>query len=290
MNDFEELRLNTGVGEEHVNRYRIYFKAKGGSTAQQFAETLRTNFPTYFNPGNVATVRKGKRGVNTLQFTIHLNLNFPPFHDDWVAIEWTSRKTNEQYRAGFAVQTLRRKFDDETDDFIEELAEGSTLPTVFVAPEASAASVYAAGQLARSINKSHFLAGRRSWMFCDAAHDPDLREGPGASPPKKSPSDGQLFFLETAAVEKESAVWFQPLDAIPPLAWLMMGHNLRDTIDLIWSTLISNFVRMYGFQPADAPPDPPRVSQRWQKKGHVYYTTQHWERQSVISLHPFLGS
>jgi hypothetical protein len=109
MGDFTVLHINNGVGDIHLNRYRIAFRPPpgipAGIRAQTLASDLIDNFPTYFK-SEFATVEFGDRsheGKPTLHFhgyakVCGIDLAAP--HDDWVVRHWVNRNV------GFTAQTL----------------------------------------------------------------------------------------------------------------------------------------------------------------------------------------
>lgn len=150
MSDFATLPIGSeGVGDYHVNRFRIYFRPRWAvavatgtprkdtvvtlrrdGDAAKYASQITEDFTDFFNgkgPGyykqNVAVVqrvpdRPSDEGP-TLQFTV--DATGPDVHSDWVAIIQTDKN-------GFGVQTLRRTYYDASDGFVRGGASLACVP------------------------------------------------------------------------------------------------------------------------------------------------------------------
>src|SRR5262249_17452142 len=94
MGDFSELLIYDGVGDIHLNRFRIAFEPPSGTTAAALGKAAATlaadlidNFPTYLE-SEYATVRFGERdheGKPTLHFHGYakvLGIDQAAVHDD----------------------------------------------------------------------------------------------------------------------------------------------------------------------------------------------------------------
>jgi hypothetical protein len=336
MKTFIEQRLSTGVGVEHINRFRIYFHAKQGMTVKSLAADLQNNFAKYFSTNNKAMVRMATKyphgKFKTMQFRLHTPV-MPEVHEDWVAIEWESKDHQNQLgrvdAAGFAVQTLKRDFPD--PEGLDDLAMEWTAATLAggglyappVAKPVVLVSIPLAVSLVSGINRCHFLAGRRSWMICDAHDDPDHSSSELTQRPRK----GELFFLESAAIERFSSHWFAaPMDEIPVVSWyastLFAGADIPTTVRRLWTQMLKNFVAMKGLRWAEPPPGSRPSYDTWNHQGggvyawmqslapapkspyqNYVYALVHVEspdqaalrernareRQSVRKIHPFIG-
>ncbi len=293
MGDFEERPLSTGVGEEHVNRFRVYFAGRGRVNARDFVGEFMKNFPAYFSIGNLADTDWGSRNYGsypTLKFTLHSKV--PEFHDDWVAIKY---RRDEASVAGFAVQTLKRNFEDESDDraaaFSNDMGNFALVasPALAIVNPALGYGAVVGGVVAKTrdlavhVNQYHFLAGRRSWMFCDAASDPDNIGKP--------PAPNTVFFLETAAIEKLSAIWFEPPEQVALLSKAFLsGFDMRETVKRMWCRMLLNYVQFNGLKLLDAPEaSPPVRFVGWERYTGIYWNIRHGERLGAMRLHPYLG-
>jgi hypothetical protein len=214
MADFVELKVWGGVGDWHLNRYRIAFECPAGITKETLAADLIDRFPTYLE-SDFATVEKGGRqfeGKDTLKFTGAMKIgpvdaNFG-VHHDWVVLAWTDRSI------GFTGQTLKRNF--------LELGDALT------GAGGSAVGRQAGAKFAINENKMHFLAGRRSWRIDTLAAfhvDPKEYNSP--------PDSGNLLILETAAVERLSDRVYMAADTVA---------GLEQRIPPIWISNLENFV------------------------------------------------
>jgi len=236
MADFEELKVWGGVGDWHLNRYRIAFDYPAGITKEVLAADLIDRFPTYLG-SDFATTEKSSRkfdGKDTLKFTGamkvlwgYVNANFG-VHHDWVYIAWADRKI------GFTAQTLKRNF-TELGDVLTGFGggvAGSAVGTAAVpVPGVGSAAGGAVGiGVGVKENSKHFLAGRRSWRIDTLAAfrvDPKEYNSP--------PDSDNLLILETSAVERFSDRVYMAGDTVA---------GLEQRIPPIWISNLENFVNM----------------------------------------------
>jgi hypothetical protein len=206
LGDFTELPVQTGVGEYHINRFRVAFAPPPSCSGAALASDLIDNFPSYLK-SPFATVEFGSRkhqGKDTLRFHGYarlLGFDVGFIHFDWVAREWVNRAI------GFTAQTLKREFFEAGEDLgigVPSMAGG------LVGEIAGAAGVH--------YNRMHFLAGRRSWRVGDGVLF-------GVS--------GNVLVLETVAVERFSATPFMVADAV---------IGLESKLPDVWAAMLCNFV------------------------------------------------
>jgi len=210
MGDFTALTIDTGVGDIHLNRFRVAFQPSAGTTAATLASDFIDNFPTYLRSefAIVQFDRHTHEGKPTLHFHGYaklLGIDLAAPHTDWVVREWVDRNV------GFTAQTLKREFADVREDFPVDPFGGML---ALVGP--------VVGAVVTHYNRMHFLAGRRSWR---------IGEGTvfGLS--------GDVIVLETVAVERFSA------EAYNVGNWVI---GLESKIPDIWITLLNNFVNKKG--------------------------------------------
>ncbi len=204
MADFVELPVQGGWGPYHFNRYRIVFDPPPAASKESLAADLINRFPFHFD-SDFATVQTQSRtfgGKPTLKFHGYdkvCGLDIAQPHHDWVV------KDPVDIRSGFTARTLRREFIDLPDD-----AEAGLPAVILGGPIAAAEAI--------SVNRTHFLAGRRCWRLDTAAAF-------GLA--------GDQLVLETTAVERFSRPEYVIADAI-----LGMEKLVPD----IWCSLLWNFV------------------------------------------------
>jgi hypothetical protein len=243
--DFTELPIANGLGAFHVNQFRIHFSIPGfrGDTSRKIPELVSEfvrDFPRFFN-GDEKNLKKNKAAVawstkrfsnkSTLRFVLDMEiesigLNVPDLHSDWVYALW------QDANKGFAAQTLKRNFFEAAD-----LAVAALPPPL--------------GGILGQYNTYHFLAGRRSWVFGTVGPGlPGLKPGgmqvgrmEGGRFVPQSGTPDTVFFLESSAVERSSALLFQLMEKDRGLM-----INMREAIVTIWSTLLSNYVQAKGFR------------------------------------------
>ena len=245
MADFEELPLQAGVGVVHVNRFRVVVRAPADSGAyQRIAASLFNNFPTYLDNISTASVTHSPKlfnGEQTLKFRGVARIRpfrvlppalpvpipvprslrdwmMPDLHTDYVGLAQRNGQN------GFTVQTLRRGFVE--DDDVKIVAPIAVLCAVGGVAGAALAAVLV--PLALSINRMHFLAGRRAWRFDTA---------------RAFGYDNDDWVMETAAIERFSN-------------WAVVGSQLavgdfQTLVKDIWVTFLRQFLTAHGLEAVD---------------------------------------
>ncbi len=268
MTMFTPLPSTTeGIGPYRMNRYRIYFRPLNSEQrrsghihnqspeqiARDLAHEFKGNFPRFFNP-NLATVSSREEqwnGRNTLRFVLTAQLFgvdhpvadylAPDCHADWVGI-------HHAHERGFTVQTLRRNFFTGLDAYLATVttggatAAGAGAGSLFggVGAGPGAAMGFGGGLIASGvgmyINRSHFLAGRRSWIFASkqewGRHGVDDYDA--------IPDDAVAF--ETAAVERLSGWIFKVADATRILG------SFDRSVHRVWVRLMNNYLAAKDFE------------------------------------------
>jgi hypothetical protein len=242
MGDFTALNVDTGVGDYHLNRFRIALQPPAGVSAATLASDLIKNFPTYLK-SDYATVEVGDHdheGKPTLHFHGYakvLGFDLAKPHDDWVVREWVDPNV------GFTAQTLKREFFVAGDDVGVTAATGAL---VFVPVVGTILGLGGALGLGATVgvhyNRMHFLAGRRSW-----------RIGQGTV----FGLSGNVIVFETVAVERFSATAYSTADSV---------IGLESKIPDVWIALLNNFVNKRGLTVA-----PQTLKARWKSKARVDY-------------------
>ena len=223
MQDFVDLKVQFGVGDYHLNRYRVVFTGPPGKTSAMLAQEFVNGFPTFFSSPYANVERTSKRFGNspTLKFhgfmrVLGIDLGHP--HHDWVVQGWSDPNL------GFTAQTLQRRFLDKDDGQASLAAGGGTVLGTVVAGPAGGLIADAAGGDVVGANLKPFLEGRRSWK---------LTEGTMFGLPQP------LHVLETAAVERFSCRTYQASN---------IGGMTENKIPPIWIANLANFVDRPGFQ------------------------------------------
>lgn len=259
MADFTALTIDTGVGNIHLNRFRIAFRPPAGVPARIRAQTLASDlidhFPTYFK-SEFATVQFSNRchqGKPTLKFHGYAKvagIDLAEPHNDWVVRHWTDRNI------GFTAQTLKREFFDASEDGTAGGGAGAAILLVpVVGPLVGLAGAVTAGGAAVHVNRLHFLAGRRSWRIGEGkAFDPDLKD--------------DVIILETAAVERFSSRVYSTADSV---------IGLQNKVPDIWIAFLNNFVNKQGL-----PIFAQIIKPGWKRKNWVNYLQLSFE--SVAQL------
>ena len=232
-----------GTGSYRVDQIRVYFEHQWSpddvllpqTSPDRMKTDLKVNFPFYFNGDqnepdhrltkNIAHVRfrsdKEFKDEPTMQFVLDAiaafgKIDVPDVHDDWVGF------VHEDSRS-LAVQTLRRNFENELDaefqSFFDNLAIVGGL------------AFSMAGFLAVSLNRSHFLAGRRSWAFG--------RVRQSENPVSVNTEITDTYFFEAATIDRFSSAFTRLADVMGDLALGDVDASTRQT----WSILLQNFVR-----------------------------------------------
>jgi hypothetical protein len=268
MGDFSELLIGDGVGDIHLNRFRIAFEPPSGTTAATLGKAAATlaadlvdNFPTYLK-SEYATVEFGDRnheGKRTFHFhgyarplgAMARNIvgkmavrpgqgpeqsgpDVAAVHDDWVVREWFDRSI------GFTAQTLKREFIVAGEDVGVGMGTGALITTLM--PAVGLVGAVVGGFTAVHYNRMHFLAGRRSWRIGEGSVF-------GVS--------GNVIVLETVAVERFSAAVYNTAD------WIA---DLEGKIPWVWIALLNNFVNMKNLKVV-----PQKLKARWTNKSRVEY-------------------
>ncbi len=235
MADFIDLKVQSGVGDYHLNRYRVVFVGPPGATNVTLAQDFVRGFKGYFD-SSYATVEPQPRKFEndtTLRFHGLLTVKGHDLarpHHDWVVQGWKCPE-------GFTAQTLQRLFDDQ-DDAAATTASGAaaSLPVIATAiNEANAA------------NHMHFLAGRRSWKLTTG---------------KPFGLDDSCMVLETAAIERFSCRAYQVSN---------VGGLMENMIPPIWISNLTKFVSQPNFtvKPQDYLTRPPQAGGGAWEKGSV---------------------
>jgi hypothetical protein len=263
MPDFTPLPIHHGVGNVHINRFRVVVRpTRTAEGMQEIAADLWRSFPDYLTNHNTASVERTARmysGWPTLKFrgvarirpfSIPIVIGgvpiaipvpasvrdwmMPDLHTDWVGVVAANGAN------GFTVQTLRRHFEDEDDAKIRIAIRAALV----AAREAILAGLGPAGislrllpadrlfraieDFAIAINQMHFLAGRRAWRFDRGSvyGYPD-----------------EFWTIETAAVERFSN------NAV--VATQIAVGNFQALVRDIWVTFLRQFMRRNGLTSID---------------------------------------
>ena len=253
MADFDAQPVWDGVGNFHLNRYRIAFAQPAGWDKKSLAADFVGHFKTYLDSPYATTELSSRtfNGKSTYKFWGALKLlrgrleGNPDAHHDWVVLEWADP------RKGQTAQTLCRNFFDSPDDAIA--ASGGAVPGAIaggipLGPLGSIEGATVGAVLAVEINRKHFLSGRRSWLLDDAAafgqSQSDFLGAPRAN----------ILILETVAVERFAHIAFMAGD------WIV---GLEQRIPNIWISNLENFVMKRGLTPV--PIITPQPADIWQK-------------------------
>jgi hypothetical protein len=245
MADFAALTIDSGVGNIHLNRFRIAFRPPAGVPARIRAQTLASdlidNFPAYFK-SKFATVEFGNRSHQdkpTLKFHGYAKvagIDLAEPHSDWVVRHWVDRNI------GFTAQTLKREFFDAGED--GKVGGGGAGILLAAWPMIGIVAAAAMGGAAAHFNRLHFLAGRRSWRIGEGTvFDPDLKD--------------DVIILETAAVERFSSRAYSTADSV---------IGLQDKVPDIWIAFLNNFVNKQGL-----PIFVQMLKPGWKRKNWVNY-------------------
>jgi hypothetical protein len=227
MADFTALAIDSGVGDYHLNRFRIAFRPPTGIPASIRAQTLASDlidhFPTYFK-SEFATVEFGNRrhqGKPTLKFHGYAKvagIDIAEPHNDWVVRHWADRNI------GFTAQTLKREFTDAGEDGKAGGGGAAILLVPVIGPAIGLGGAVLSGGAAIHVNRMHFLAGRRSWRIgAGIVFDPELKD--------------DVIILETAAVERFSSRAYSTADSV---------IGLQKKVPDIWIAFLNNFVSKQG--------------------------------------------
>jgi len=256
MPDFTALPVQSGVGDYHFNRFRVAFNKPPGLSTAALAADFVTNFPLYLN-SQFATVVWGTRTFNskpTLRFhgfVKKLGIDLARPHTDWVVREWCD------LNVGFTAQTLKREFLETSEDAAAAVgggAGGRMLPVLgpIVGPVVGAGA-------AVHYNRMHFLAGRRSWRV-------DEGKAFGAA--------GDVFILETIAVERFSAEFYRIADSVA---------GMEEKIPDIWIANLNNFINKRALVRVSPPL---HLKARWTKKYDVDYFRTSFKDLNALKAHP----
>ncbi len=263
-----------GVGPYRINRFRTYFRPltddqrrrgyKHNRPPEEIAKELATDFtnrfPHYFNPNLATLERRDEHYNSTKAYRFVLSAGLfgsdhpvaqilaPDCHADWVGI-------HHKHDRGFTVQTLKREFFTGLDAYMAVATTGGAtavgagagaLGTVWGGPLAAlgagggAIVGFGAGLVGSAagaqINRYHFLAGRRSWVFGSKAQFGMHR----VSRYDNIPDDAIVF--ETAACERLSSYLFKAADLTRILG------SFDRAIHRVWVKLMRNYIEKQGFE------------------------------------------
>jgi len=248
MENFSVLSVYDGVGDWHFNRFRIVFKPPPQANKQFLGGEFAANFPRYVT-SRFATAQKGGRTyLDMPTFHFHgykyvsypdpasrrdIDLDIAAPHSDWVV------KIDDNDGLGFSVQTIKREFEDPSEDRLTLAAKAGG---ILLSPLGS--FLFMRGENdPTQINRMHFLAGRRSWRIDDG---------------KNFEVDGDVMVLETSAIERFSHDRYKQADAV---------LKVEDALPDIWCSMCDNYVRMNALVRV-----PQRLRPGWQTKyGADYY-------------------
>lgn len=202
--NFSELQATRdGVGNYHANHFVAYFRASG-VTQQQVDQQLRDFLPRFahiFNMDNIATVER-----SNLTYKQKVVLRFAidgvkgVLHDDHVYLR-------RGLGNSFYATTLKRNW--------RYMAEAA--PSIGIDPFDWFPTW---DDIPYAINSRHFLAGKRSWTFGHVQDD--------------------LYFIETAAIERYSHTAYEMLADVP-----VIGIPHSAIVD-IWNHLLNNALTFYN--------------------------------------------
>jgi hypothetical protein len=278
MPDFTLLPCYAGIGPFHFNRYRVVFQRPAGITAPMLAGDFVANFPQYLN-SKYANVRWGRNFglLPTLKFhgymkMLGIDAGYP--HNDWVVRVWCNPNV------GFTAQTAKREFSESPDDELAAAA-GATPGVLWTMVDAvldplnlvqrekktvaKKKAISAGAEAAVEINRTHFLAGRRSWRI-------DRGEVFGLP--------GDVYVLETVALERFSNAAYNTADRL-----LTMEKMIPD----IWIANLANFITMNGLK--TVAPDPkclpePRGDWLKAKMLDIHYLVKFESTMDGLMRHP----
>ena len=251
MADFAALPVYSGVGAYHVNRFRVAFEKPPFMSAAYLAHHFATKFPLYLN-SKFATVEWGSRnfeGKPTMKFHGFkwlLGKDVAAPHHDWVVRQWYDPTI------GFTAQTLKRQFVDAVDD-----------TTAYYLERTVGWPSKAAADSAVDINRTHFLAGRRSWR---------ISEG------RVFGVSGDVFVIETVAFERFSCSAYNNADTF-------MG--LEKSIPDIWIANLNSFVRSFRFKRVEMARDQmPNPQTMWRTKDGVDFIRMMEDKPESLMRYP----
>jgi hypothetical protein len=150
---------------------------------------------------------------------------------------------------------MKREFLD-----LEEDGEAAAAGYVAVSPSSGPLMGIVGEALAVHYNRMHFLAGRRSWRVGDGT---------------LFGVEGDVTVLETSAVERMSARFFQAGDYV---------LGLEEKIPDIWIAMLNNFIRQKGLNPLEQHHDvrPWRVKYR----NIYYFVKSDFQDLNSLKAHP----
>ncbi len=257
--DFTPLPIAGGVGEYHLNRFRVAFDA---SKLSAIMLPLAVNgffrgFGKYLKSkaAKVDTATgKTHDDKPTFEFTGTATLGgsksaladaaIPDFaHTDWVYV--LDRSNNS-----FTGQTLKRNF--------TTVLEDAALIAARIRGPATAAAV----QAAIVINQHHFLAGRRAWRL-------DHGSVFGYS--------GNVRVLETVAVERFSLTAYSQSGAV-------IG-DIATLVRNVWLNLLKNYIRDEGFSTVGTPPG----GSGWTADGHYHSVQLSFADANTVAKSPHMS-
>lgn len=251
---FEDQPVQGGVGDYHVNRFRVAFRSP-----QRDPRSLAGDFISRFTRLLSSPAATAEQFGDHIRFHGRIEIlghSFSQPHADWVRI--ASLTAAQQFTA----QTLRRTSPD-ADDALPAVGGaivglrvgtgaavllGPVSPTI--AATAPGAATAEGASLAVEINRRHFLAGRRAWRLDDATVF--------TTADHRTPLPPGTLILETAAVERMSA-----------LPYLTASPVLEAMVPSIWCHLLENVAGqpdLHVLPPAEWP-----LEAGWTRQGNVHF-------------------
>jgi hypothetical protein len=283
MTDFTELSIHNGVGNVHVNRFRICaHPPRDRGQIATIGANLMANMPRYM-AANTASVQRSDRtwnGHSTLRFRgvarirpfyvlvqipvpgIPIPIPVPDKIRNWMApdIHTDAVGLVTQHETGFTVQTLKREFEDEDDKTIRTAVAALVTSGALVVPGLIGLAPVISkwlGNMAVHYNQHHFLAGRRAFRF-------DVGSSFGYR-------DNRVVF-ETVAIERFSSAVFEG-------SQLAVG-SIPDIVRQVWGEMLEQFCKQHGLQPiqGEAP------GNGWSKWGNSVHCWQGEVEPSVAAI------
>jgi len=247
MENFSVLSVHDGVGDWHFNRFRVAFKPPPQANEKFLGSEFAANFPKYVTSKYATAQQGGRTFLNMPTFHFHgykfvpypdptfgdLDIDIAAPHSDWVV------KIDDNDGLGFSVQTIKREFEDPSEDRPTLAAKAGS---VLLSPLGS--FLFMRGENdPTQVNRMHFLAGRRSWRIDDG---------------KNFEVDGDVMVLETSAIERFSHDRYKQADAV---------LKMEDALPDIWCSMCENYVKMNALVRV-----PQRLRPGWKNKyGADYY-------------------
>lgn len=176
------------------------------------------------------------------------DLNAPDIHDDWVAESW------HQNGVGMAMQTQQM------------LRSAIELSDIFplALPPPLGPILWQKKHAMQEFNDAHFLAGRRSWVLGEERALQPRPSGQDSAKAMKAATGAvhrysaempTYWYLETAALERYSSVFYRLVQATAPASGAIFP-DLKESIRKVWITLLHNFIKWYHIEPEVLTPSP----------------------------------